>query len=124
MAKKKVLFIDDETGFLAITSMKIESWGYDVIQAQNGHDGVEKLGSEKPDIVLLDYLMPDMDGVDTLKKIREIDKDVPVIMFTAYPDMRVVKDTEALGVSAFVDKLGVLLDTETALKTALKMATK
>jgi CheY-like chemotaxis protein len=122
MPKMKILFIDDETDFLAITSVKLEGWGYEVIQSPAGQDGVEKLKTSKPDIVLLDYLMRDMDGVDTLKKIREINKDIPVIMFTAYPDMRVVKDTDSLGVSSFVDKLGILLDTDTALKAALKMA--
>lgn len=124
MAKSKILIIDDEEDFLTITGARIEGWGYQAVLAHSGREGLEKLKADPPQIVLLDYLMPGMDGIDTLKKIREIDKKIPVIIFTAYPDMRVMNETDGMGVVAFIDKLGVVLDMETALKSAIKLAEK
>ncbi len=121
---KKILLVDDETDFLDIMGERIRSWGYEVILVSNGKEAIEAIRRKEPEIVILDYLMPEMDGIDTLKQIRRIDKDIPVIMFTAYPEMKAIDGTEKLGVSAFVPKLSVYTDVQISLKSAINMVEK
>ena len=78
----------------------------------------------KPAIVILDYMMPEMDGIATLKKIREIDRTLPVIMFTAYPNINAMKGTDRLGVNAFIPKLSTYSDVSASLKSTLEMVLK
>ena len=124
MNSKKLLIIDDEPDFLKVMASRIETWGYEVIQASSGKEGLELLKSETPGIIVLDYMMPEMNGIVTLKKIREIDRKIPVIMFTAHPNEKAIKGTEKLGVSAFIPKFSVYTDVQQALKGALAIAEK
>lgn len=66
--------------------------------------------------------MADMDGIATLKKIRKINKKIPVVMFTAYPNERSIQESEKLGISAYVPKLNVYSDAQDSLKSALILA--
>lgn len=124
MGNKLILIVDDEEDFLGLISKRIIDWGYDILTALNGEAGIEALKNKNPDIVILDYMMPDMDGVSVLKEIRKIKKDIPVIMFTAYPDTRAMKDSGRLGISAFIPKLSVYPDVLTSLKAAIAMIEK
>lgn len=124
MAKTKILLVDDEPDFMELMSLRIISWGYAVVRAKNGRDAVETFKSQQPDIVILDFMLPDMDGASVLKRLRRIDKKIPVIMFTAHPDIKVQKDIEKLGVSAFVPKLSFVQDEEEALKSAIGLIVK
>lgn len=125
MAKVKVLLVDDEAGFLQMMGMRIIEWGYDLLQAQNGQEAVRMVKNEHPDIVVLDYMMPDMDGITTLRAIHKINKNIPAIMFTAYPDkVSAVKDAEKIGISAFVPKLSNCSDVQASLMSALNMLHK
>jgi DNA-binding NtrC family response regulator len=119
--KKRILLVDDELTLLDIIAQRIESWGYEVIQVSSGKDCLEVLEKKKADIVILDYVMPEMDGVDTLKKIREINVNIPVIMFTGHPDTQSVKDTERLGISHYIPKFCDHYDVQTLLKDALNI---
>jgi len=83
-----ILLVDDEPDFRETMGAIIEGWGYDLIEASNGKEAVDAIMGKNPDIVVLDYMMPGMNGVLTLKKIREINGKIPVIMFTAHPDIR------------------------------------
>jgi DNA-binding NtrC family response regulator len=121
---KKILLVDDEIDFINIMKARITSWGYEVQMALNGKEAIEILKEKKPDVVILDYLMPDMDGVATLKEIRRIGKTIPVIMFTAHPDTNTIKGTEKLNVSAFIPKLSLYSDAHVSLKAALNMVEK
>jgi CheY-like chemotaxis protein len=103
---------------------RIKSWGYDLIEARSGEEAINLLRQEKPDIIVLDYLMPKMDGVMALKEIRNINIDIPVIMFTAYPDGKAIEGTEELGISAFVPKLSTYVNSQAALRSALNMAVR
>jgi len=81
---KKILIVDDEPDFLKILQVKLESQGYEVILANNGLEAIEKARSHLPDLVLLDIIMPKLDGETTLMKIKqdlEL-KDIPVIMLS------------------------------------------
>ena len=124
MSNVRILIVDDDNEFLALLSKNIESWGYRVISASGGKEALEMIENKEADIVILDYLMPEMDGVETLEKIRRIDKLVPVIMFTSYPDNRSITGTEKLGIFAYIPKVGVFTDPESSLKAAIGMAEK
>ena len=86
MALKKVLIIDDEPLILKTTALLMKkSLNAEIITAQNGPDGIALARKEKPDLILLDIIMPDMDGWEVLKvlKIDEECSRIPVIVFTA-----------------------------------------
>lgn len=78
---RSILVVDDEPRLVEAVSMNLELEGYDVAGASNGHEALEKLTNELPDLVILDGMMPEMDGFETLKMIREI-STIPVIMLT------------------------------------------
>lgn len=82
-----ILIADDEEEMLDLVSFYLEREGYRVITAQNGMEVLQTMKDEKVDLVLLDILMPNLDGFTTCKKIREISK-VPIIMLTAKSDER------------------------------------
>jgi len=124
MAKLRVLTIEDDVNFIDLINNRIESWGYESILAYTGREGIEAVKSKDPNMIILDYMMPEMDGVTTLKEIRKINKDIPVIMFTAYPDVKVIKGTEKLGVTAFIPKLSAYSNVLVSLKSAINMIEK
>lgn len=121
MAGKKVLLVDDESGFLDIMQERIKSWGYQVISVSDPRQAESVFKNYGPDFVILDYIMPQMDGLAVLKQLRAIDKSVPVVMFTAHPDLKSIKGAEHLGVSAFIPKLSTYTDVQAALKSTLAM---
>jgi len=124
MSKKKILLVDDEPDFLDIMGERISSWGYEVIKASNGKEALGIINRSRPDSVVLDYMMPEMDGITTLEKIREIDSELPVIMFTAHPDTKSLASINKFKVSAFIPKLSTYGDIQSSLKTALSMIEK
>jgi two-component system, OmpR family, KDP operon response regulator KdpE len=74
----KILVVDDEPRMVQLIGMNLKLEGFEVISAPNGYQAVEKVTKEMPDLVLLDIMMPDMDGFETLQRIRDI-SSVPVI---------------------------------------------
>ena len=82
---KKILVIEDEEDNLKVLSMALKSAGYIVFGATNGEDGIELFRQEKPDLVILDVMMPVMDGWEVLRRIKAglRSRRVPVIMLTA-----------------------------------------
>ena len=81
----KVLVVDDESSIVNIISYNLKKEGYEVITAEDGEEGLELALSEKPDLILLDIMMPKMDGYEVCRKIRE-KSNVPIIMLTARAD--------------------------------------
>ncbi|NQU18868.1 response regulator [bacterium] len=124
MKKNKILMVDDETDFVEIMTQRIESWGYQVISASNGKEALDLFTDKKPDVIILDYLMPDINGIDLLKKIRILDRNVPVLMFSAKAETENVRDGMDLGIAAFIPKLSPFADTQANLRTALDMVFK
>jgi CheY-like chemotaxis protein len=123
MAKKKILLVDDEMDLVKVMGTWIKRWGFDLVEAYDGIGAIEALETKNPDAVVLDYMLPGMDGVAVLKEIRKINKKIPVIMFTAYPD-KIIKGAEKLDISAFVPKFSLYTDVLSSLKTAIDMAIK
>jgi DNA-binding NtrC family response regulator len=84
MIKMRLMLVDDEERFLQTTSKMIRKKGYDVITAISGEDCLEKLAQELVHVVILDVKMPGMDGVETLKKIKQKYPRIEVIMLTGH----------------------------------------
>jgi DNA-binding response OmpR family regulator len=82
---KKVLAVDDKPNIIMLIKSKLKANGFEVITAYNGATALELAFSEKPDLVLLDIMMPNMDGFEVFQKLKENDsmKDVPVVFLTA-----------------------------------------
>ncbi len=95
----KVLIVDDEDDFRRLLAFWLKSKGYCVVTAANAQEALNMAKAENPDIIFMDLNMPVMDGTDALKKLREFNKDVPVIIISAYVDDRRAKEAMALGIS-------------------------
>ena len=82
---KKILVVDDEKEFVNTISARLEPMGYEIIPAYNGQEALDKATSEMPDLIILDIMMPGMDGLEVLHKLRDNPKTFPlnVIMLTA-----------------------------------------
>lgn len=85
MAKKKVLIVDDSPTVVAMTRSMLEESGYEAISASSGPEALESIKAQKPDLILLDVMLPGMDGyqVCRLVKFDESSKNIPVIMLTS-----------------------------------------
>lgn len=84
MNKKRILVIDDEIVIRNSFTLTFESSDYEVITAKSGAEGIRKVKDSQVDLVFLDLKMPDLDGVETLYKIREMNKSLIVYIFTAF----------------------------------------
>ncbi len=106
MNKRRILIIDDEPDMVTLLSKGFEAHGYEVITAVNGWDGLALARIEKPDLILLDNLMPKMDGSTTLaslKAMKETTK-IPVVVLTALSDKKHVTDALQNGASDYIVK--------------------
>lgn len=80
--RRKILVVDDEERMVRFIRLNLEHDGYIVVEAFNGKDALEKLRNSTPDLILLDVMLPDLDGFEVLRMVREI-TSIPVIMLTA-----------------------------------------
>ncbi len=81
-SSKKVLIVDDEPDTLELVKLVLESGGFETLLAKSGIEAVAQI-EKKPDLVLLDIMMPDMDGWDVFRKIKEKDSTIPIVILTA-----------------------------------------
>ena len=81
---RKVLIIDDDPGMVRLAEKWFRVDGYDVVGALSGESGIERAKEETPDLILLDFMIPDINGVDVARKLFEDDvtKDIPIIFMT------------------------------------------
>src|SRR4030042_1848626 len=106
MAEKKVLVVDDEIHIIHVVAIKLKNNGYDVISASNGAEAYELACAERPDIVVTDYQMPLMTGVEMIEKLRanEATQQIPVILLTARSFAISQEQQQSLDVSACLSK--------------------
>ncbi|MFH1878217.1 MAG: response regulator [Candidatus Omnitrophota bacterium] len=123
MGSKKILIVDDEPDILRSISFRVKKAGYEVICAEDGGEGLEKAREEKPDLIILDYRMPVLDGIEVYKKLRENGETsrIPVIFLTASRESAGIRDkleeigadslmTKPYDANALLNKINELLD--------------
>ena len=128
MSKGKLLIVDDDKDFITAVAARLESRGFIVTKAFNGKEGLEKVYAEKPDAIILDVMMPEMNGFEVCKKLKtdEKYKDIPVVMLTARSSPEDVKFAKEMGSDAYFVKpfeLDMLLYELNALLRAKKKKT-
>jgi len=109
---KKILFVEDESALQKTFGETLRQRGYDVISALDGEAGLRMVKIKKPDLILLDLILPKMSGFEVLKKIKEDKeiKDIPVIVLTNLEQMEDVDRVIALGATTYLVKTKYTLD--------------
>ncbi len=104
--KKKILLVDDSRTSLFLERTLLRDGPYDLIEANDGAQAVEKAQAEHPDLILMDMMMPRMDGLEALKKIRagEATRAIPVIMVTTRSEADRVETAYQIGCTDYVTK--------------------
>ena len=81
--KKRVLIVDDEKNIVNILKFNLQKEGYDTLEAYDGEAGLQLALQENPDLILLDLMLPGMDGFEVCRQVRESGSSTPIIMLTA-----------------------------------------
>jgi DNA-binding response OmpR family regulator len=106
MGKKRILIVDDSKTALMMTQMILRRHPYELITAVDGRDGVEKAVAENPDLILMDVVMPNMDGFSAVKAIRSIEsvRAIPIIMVTTRGEVDNVERGYDRGCNDYITK--------------------
>ncbi|MBT8119424.1 MAG: response regulator [Gammaproteobacteria bacterium] len=102
----KLLYVEDEADIREIAEFALEDEGFDIVFCESGEQALDKAGDFQPDVILLDVMMPGMDGPTTLQNLRQLDglEDTPVIFLTAKVQPNEIKDFIALGAIDVIPK--------------------
>jgi DNA-binding NtrC family response regulator len=104
MVPSRILIIDDEENICTMLADFLEDRGYETFQANTGEDAMRLIKEARPHLILLDIRMPEMSGVDMLGRIRQVDREVVIIMITAYHDIDIAQQALKNGASDFITK--------------------
>ncbi|MDI6642283.1 MAG: response regulator, partial [Elusimicrobiota bacterium] len=99
-----ILIIDDDRDMCLALSDLLKEEGYNTLTVHNGKDGLKFTEEQQPDLVLLDYKLPDIDGMKVLEEIKKIDKNLPVIMLTAYGEIKSAVQAMKSGAFDYITK--------------------
>ncbi|HOS88422.1 MAG TPA: response regulator [bacterium] len=107
---KKILFVEDDEGFYNIFSVPLKMKGYDVLRVSDGSSAVDKVIVEKPDLVLLDIVLPGTSGLDVLKELREREetKSVFVVMLTNFGNDENISKAMEYGANDYLMKYNIV----------------
>ena len=102
----KILLADDELRLRKVVVLHLKKFGFDVIEANNGKQAIDLAMTSKPDIIVLDIMMPEMDGISACKKLREFPefKNTPIIMLTAKATPDDIKAGKDAGANEYLTK--------------------
>jgi CheY-like chemotaxis protein len=117
MSVKKILVVENNESLRLLYHDELTEAGHEVILAPNGKEALKQLDKAKPDLVILDIVMPVMDGLEALGRIIREYRDVPVILNTSYPSYR--DDFMSWGADAYVVKSGDLEELKRKVKEIL-----
>ena len=117
---KKILVVDDEESIRFLYKEELEEEGYIVECAQNGEEALEKLSLFKPDLISLDIKMPVMDGIEALKRIREKERLLPIILCSAYGEYK--QDLITWASDAYVVKCADLTNFKSTIRKLLGLS--
>jgi len=118
-----ILVVDDDQNLLRMVSRTLEMEGFQVLTAGDGGSALALLEQHKPDLVLLDILMPGLDGFEVLKRIRQ-HSSVPVIMLTAINQVTAVRDTIGLGADDYIRKPFSIVELLARIRCKLRRANR
>ncbi|MGD6943665.1 response regulator [Cytobacillus gottheilii] len=95
--KGKILIVDDQFGIRILLNEVLQKEGYETFQAANGVQALDIVAKHTPDLVLLDMKIPGMDGIEILKRMRVDNKEIRVIIMTAYGELDMIQEAKDLG---------------------------
>lgn len=103
---QKVLIVDDEPHMLRVTELSLRKGGYQLILGRNGREAIELARREQPALIVMDVLMPELDGLSALRQLRQIPEtaNIPVIMLTARGHVMTRQEAEESGATLFLTK--------------------
>ena len=106
MSGKKILLVDDDADFVEATKLILESKSYDVVVSYDGKEGLKKVQTEEPNLIILDVMMPEMDGYEVCAKLKSDPrfKDIPVILLTAVG--------EAISTTKYTKEMGMKIEAD------------
>jgi DNA-binding NtrC family response regulator len=120
MRKEKILIVDDEYLIRWSLSEKLKEQGFRTITAETGEEGVEFFRKESPDMVLLDIKLPGIDGIEVLRRIKETDPSIPVMMITATSQLEVAVTAMKLGAYDYIAKPFEFVEVNNKVRHALE----
>jgi DNA-binding response OmpR family regulator len=111
-SQTRILIVEDEEILLTALSEELKQEGFQVFGAKDGVEGVEMAQSEKPDLILLDLVMPRLDGIGALKQMKDTPeiKDIPVVILTNLSDYDKISDALSLGAMDYLVKANYRLE--------------
>lgn len=120
MSNRKILVVDDERDICDFVKNFFQERGYDVLTALSGDEALVSAKNDRPELVLLDIKMKGMDGIATLRHLKEIDRGMKVIMVTALADQDKMDEACRLGACEYITKPLVLDNLERTVEKNLK----
>jgi len=114
---KRILVVDDEESIRLLYKEELEEEGFAVEVARDGFEALEQLPLFKPDLITLDIKMPGLNGIETLKRIRETERQVPIVMCSAYGGYK--QDLTTWASDAYVVKCADLTELKTTIRRLL-----
>jgi len=103
---KKIFVVDDEVTVLEYVKTALQNLDYQIFCADNAEEGIKRITEEKPDLILLDIMLPDMDGISVCRKLRSgpVTKDIPIIILTSLSDAATIQNAFFYGAADFMPK--------------------
>jgi len=123
MSHKKILVVDDEKLIRWSLVQKLSQWNYDTAEAETGNEALKAFDSENPDLILLDINLPDIEGIEVLKELKQRKPEIPIIMITAYGSIEDAVSAMRMGAYDFITKPIDDLKIQGTIKNALETAT-
>jgi CheY-like chemotaxis protein len=119
---KKILVVEDEESLRLLYEEELKAEGYDVLTARNGREAIRQLETGKPDLIILDIVMPVMDGMEALGRIVGQERKIPVILNTSYSGYR--QDFMSWAADAYVTKSHDLTELKKKIRELLEISEK
>ncbi len=115
---KKILVVEDEDSLRLLYEEELKADGYEVLTARNGREAIQRLEETRPDLILLDIVMPVMDGMEALGRILRKDRRIPIILNSSYSAYR--EDFMSWAADAYVTKSSDLTELKTKIRELLE----